>query len=389
MTGPDGAAPARARALVASARRFADEVLRPRAGAFDAQGGVPREVLDAMAREGFLGAPLPPEHGGAGLDAQAWGELTAEIGKGCSNARALLTVHSSLVGQTLARLGDAAQRRRWLPLLARGEKLACFCLTEPEVGSDAASVRTSYRAVPDGFVLSGLKRWITYGALADLFLVVASCGREVSAFLVERGTPGLSTQPMSGLMASRGAHLAEVRFDEVLVSPQALLGRLGAGFGFVVNEALFHGRYSIAWAGVAVAEAALEEMVGYARSREQFGKRLRQHQLVQAMIADAVADVHAARALCERAGRLIDAGDDDAVHETNIAKLVSSRLAVRVTGDAVQLLGANGVSERYPAERLYREAKVLEIIEGSTQIQQLLVAEYGLRRHRRLAPREA
>ncbi len=373
--------------MVAQARTFADEVLRPQAGRFDSEAAVPREVLAQMAELGFLGARLPPEYGGSGLDALDYGELTVAIGKGCPSTRAILTVHTSLVGETLARLGDAEQKRHYLPLLARGEKLACFALTEPEIGSDASSVRTHYQAVAGGFLLNGRKRWITYGAIADLFLVMASCDGQMSAFLVERGTPGLTTRPLHGLMASRGAHLAEIDLDQVLVPQSALVGRLGAGFSFVANTALFYGRYSIAWAGVSLAEAALEEMVGYARKREQFGKKLRQHQLVQAMLTDAVAGVQVGRALCEKVGRAIDAAADEAVNEVNVAKYVTSRLGVQITSDAVQLLGANGISEEYPVARLYREAKVLEIIEGSTQIQQMLISDYGVRRYRVLPPK--
>jgi len=371
--------------LVAAGRAFATEVLRPRAGEFDERCAVPRDVIDAMAAAGFLGAALPAEYGGAGMDALSYGLLTAEIGKGCSSARALLTVHTSLVGETLARLGSPEQRREWLPLLASGRKLACFALTEPEVGSDAASARTAYRRIDGGFVLSGRKKWITYGAIADLFLVFANGEEGACAFLVERGSEGLSTRPMTGLLASRGAHLAEVDLDGVAVPARNLVGRPGAGFSFVANTALFHGRYSIAWAGVALAEAALEEMATYARGREQFGRKLRQHQLVQALIADAVAGVHTGRALCEKVGRMRIAGDDEAVNEANIAKYMTSKAAMAICTDAVQLFGGNGISSRYPVERLFREAKILEIIEGSTQIQQQLLSDYGVRRYR-IAP---
>jgi len=368
--------------LVEQARAFANQVLRPRAGEFDAGYAVPADVISAMADQGFLGSMLPVEYGGAGLDALSYGQLTAEIGKGCNSARALLTVHTSLVGETLTRLGSPDQKLTWLPRLARGESIACFALTEPETGSDASAIRTTYQPVTDGYLLQGRKKWITYGAIADLFLVFATCAGEMSAFLVERGIPGLSTHRITGLLASRGAHLAEIELDNVRVPADALVGRLGAGFSFVANTALFYGRYSIAWAGVAVAEEALEEMASYARRREQFGKKLRMHQLVQALIADAVAGVHSGRALCERLAALRDAGDDDAINEANIAKYVTSRLAVKISADAVQVLGANGISERYPVERLYRESKVLEIIEGSTQIQQMLIADFGIRRYR-------
>ncbi len=368
--------------LLEAAREFAATVLRPRAGQFDAEAGVPRDVLAAMADKGFLGSILPQEYGGAGLDALSYGHLTNAIGKGCCSARALLTVHTSLVGETLARLASSEQKRTWLPQLASGSTLACFALTEPEVGSDASACKTSYSRVDGGFVLNGHKKWITYGAIADLFLVFANCDGVGSAFLVERGAKGLSTHPMSGLLASRGAYLAEIELQNVFVPDANLLGRLGAGFTFVANTALFFGRYSIAWAGVSIAEAALEEMVTYARTREQAGKKLRQHQLIQALIADAVSGVHVGRAICEKVGRMRNENDDEAVTEANIAKYITSKVAMEVALHAVQLFGGNGISDTYPVERLFREAKVLEIIEGSSQIQQMMISDYAVRRYR-------
>jgi len=369
--------------LVAAAKAFADGVLRPRAGEFDSQGGVPREVLQELAERGLLGAVLPPEFGGGGLDPLAYGLLTNEVGKGCNSTRALLTVHASLVGETLARLGSPEQKQRWLPDMAAGRKLACFALSEPDIGSEATAVKTSYRQQGEAFVINGRKKWITYGAIADLFLVFAACEGEISAFMLERPMAGVSTRPMGGLLASRGAHLAEIFFEDVVVPKENLVGRLGTGFSFVANTALFYGRYSIAWAGVAIAEAAVEEMVSYAREREQFGKKLRQHQMVQSMIAAAVAKTHAGRAICEKVGQLRNQGDDAAVMEANIAKYVTSKLAMEVATDAVQVFGGNGCWSEYPVERLFREAKILEIIEGSSQIQEMMIAEYAVRRYRR------
>ena len=369
--------------MIADARSFAEETLRPRAGEFDADGAVPRDVIDEMARRGYLGAPLPREFGGAGLDMGAYGRLTCEIGKGCSNARALLTVHASLVGETLARFGTDAQKKRFLPDLAQGRKLACFALTEPQAGSDISGIATSYRPVDGGFVLEGRKKWITYAAIADVFLVVAVRDGQGTAFLVERDIPGLSTTPMLGLLASRGAHIAEVTLDNVFVPAENLLLREGAGFSFVANTALFYGRYSIAWAGVSITEAAAEEMCAYARKREQFGRKIHEHQSVQALITEAVTAARIGRAFCEHVGVLRDRNDPDAIDETNIAKYCTSKLAMETALNAVQLFGGNGISSDYPVERLFREAKVLEIIEGSSQIQHNLISSYGLRRFRR------
>lgn len=368
--------------LLDTAKQFSSEVLRPNAAKFDAENGVPDSVLRDMCHQGLVGAVIPEEYGGGGVDALTWGRITEEIGVGCANTRALLTVHSSLVGETIARLGTSEQKANWLPQLASGERLAAFALSEKDAGSDAGAISTRFEDKGDHYVLNGNKKWITYGAIADLFLVFAASEDGSScSFLVERERKGVSTTAMSGLFASRGAHVGEISFDNVQVPKENLFGRPGMGFTFVANQALFYGRFSIAWAGVAIARAALEEMVTWSRSRKQFDKKIAQHQLLQAMIADGVTAVHAGRALCEKISHLKQSNDDAAVTETNIAKLFTSRIANEVANNAVQIFGGNGLWQAYPAERLYREARVLEVIEGTTQIQQMMIANYGLRQY--------
>jgi len=372
--------------LLASARAFVEQKVRPHASTFE-RSGVPQSLIREMASAGFLAAPLPRDYGGLGCDARTYGELTEIIGKGCNSVRALLTVHSSLVGETIARLGTDAQKQYWLPRLASGEVIGCFALSEPNAGSDAAAITTSYCAVAGGYLLKGRKKWITYGAIADLMLVLAKDedSDATSAFLLDRRQGGVHSQPMQGLMASQGAHLAETWFDDAFVPSSDMLGKAGMGFSMVANTALFYGRYSIAWGGLAIVAAALEEMVTYARSRSQFGSKLAQNQLIKAMIADATTSLHCGRALCEKIAALRAEQDDAAVPETNIAKYFTSKAAVEVSNNAVQLFGGNGIWQAYAVERLFREAKVLEIIEGSSQIQQLLIAGQSLRDYYRPA----
>ncbi len=368
--------------LLEVAKQFSTDVLRPNAAKFDADQGVPDSVLREMCTSGLAGAVLPEEYGGAGIDALTWGRITEEIGVGCANTRALLTVHSSLVGETIARLGSDDQKQHWLPQLATGDRIAAFALSEKDAGSDASAVSTRFEEKDDHYVLNGKKKWITYAAVADLFLVFAANeDGATNAFLVERERKGLSTTPMSGLLASRGAHLGEITFENVTVPKTNLIGRPGMGFTFVANQALFYGRFSIAWAGVAIARSALEEMVTWSRTRKQFDKKISQHQLIQAMIADGVTSVHAGRAMCEKISHMKQANDDAAVMETNVTKLFTSRIATEVANNAVQIFGGNGLWQAYPAERLYREARVLEVIEGTTQIQQMMISNYGLRQY--------
>ncbi|CAM3219496.1 acyl-CoA dehydrogenase family protein [Xenorhabdus nematophila] len=365
--------------LVDVAKNFSDNILRPSAGLIDHQGKVPDEIITEMATLGLLGAILPKEYGGQGIDPLSYGYLTEEIGKGCNSTRALLTVHTSLVGETIVKLGSQIQKEKYLPAMARGEKIACFALSEPEAGSDANAIKTRYEVTENGFRINGNKKWITYSGIADLFLIFAKCEEKVSAFIVEFGVEGLTRKPMSGLMASRGAYLSELNFDNVEIPKESLVGREGEGFSFVANTALYFGRYSIAWAGVAIAHAAMEEMVTYARKRKQFGQKIAQHQLIQGIIADSATAFYAAKAACEKIGHMRNQGDHNAIMETNIAKYNSSAVAMLVANNAVQVLGGNGLSNKYPVERLYREAKVLEIIEGTNQIQQMLISQHALR----------
>lgn len=369
--------------ILEKANQFILEYVAPYAGEFDKNQCLPRKVITDMAQNGFLGAPIPKEWGGLGLDPVHYGKLTEIIGKACSSTRALLTVHTSLVSETILKRGSNLQKEKYLYDLAKGNKIACFALSEAETGSDAVSVKTTYEKRGNVFVLNGKKKWISFGDIADIFLVIASDNGAVSAFLVERAYGGVETKQMEGLLAGRAAHIAEVTFCNVEIPEENLICRIGAGFSLVANTALFYGRYSIAWAGVSIAQAALEEMVTYAREREQFGQKIGRNQLIQEMIANAVTKVHAARTLCIHAGNLRMKGNDEAIMETNIAKYFTSTIANEVASDAVQVFGGNGCWSFYPVERLFREAKILEIIEGTSQMQQLMIANYGLKKYRK------
>lgn len=371
--------------VIARARLFAETELAPRAAEFDRDEFLPQDVIKKMAEQGFLGASIPTAWGGLGLDPLEYGDVTEAIGKACASTRALLTVHTSIVAGTLLDLASKRLKGKYLAALARGEKIGCFALSEEGAGSDAASVATSYIRKGDSFVLNGRKKWISFADIADLFLVLASDNGVPSAFIVERDMPGVRTWPMSGFLGNRATHIAEVKLDDVEVPAENLIAGIGAGFGFVVNTALLHGRYSIAWAGVALAQAALEEMCSYATRREQFGVKIGTQQLVQKMVADTVTNVAAARELCRSAGRSLAQRHADATTETIIAKYFSSTIAQRATSDAVQVLGGNGCWSGYPAERLFREAKILEIIEGTSQLQQILIADVGYKKFSRKA----
>jgi alkylation response protein AidB-like acyl-CoA dehydrogenase len=359
-------------AIIEEAKAFVDAEIRPFVNDFEEKGGVPLELIRKMAAKGYLAAPFPEKYGGLGLDPVYYGLFTEVFG---------ITVHTSLVGETLLRFGTEEQKEKWLPQLARGEKIAAFGLSEPDIGSDAKSIMTTWNEEDDCYVINGRKKWITFGDIADVFIIIASNNGKSTAFIVERSFPGVETKRINGLMAGRATYLAEISLNQVKVPKENVLGKLNFGFEYIVSTALDNGRFSIAWAGLAIAQEALEAMVSYSRSRSQFGNKLRSFQLIRGMIGDAVTKIHAARALCMRASELRKQKDPDSAMETTMAKYFTSKVAVDVANDALQIHGGNGFTNQYPVERLYREAKVLEIIEGSSQIQQEIISDFGLKRY--------
>ena len=362
-------------------RKFVDEAVIPNAAEHDRQGRMPAQDIHRIARRGYLGALLPEALGGAGMDMISFGLLNEELGRGCSSLRSLLTVHS-MVAVAIQRWGSKVQKEEWLPRLAGGEKIGAFALTEPNVGSDAKNIETAAITEGDEYVLNGEKRWITFGQMADLFLVFAQCEGRPVALLVERETPGLSIRPVSGMLGVRASMLAELCLRDCRIPKVNLVGRLGFGLSHVAAAALDCGRYSVAWGCVGIAQACLEASLRYTDQRKQFGDYLKEHQLVRQMITEMITNVEAARLLCYQAGYLKDKGDPAAIIQTSMAKYFASRTASKASIDAVQLHGANGCSSTYPVERYLRDARIMEIIEGSTQIQQLTIADYGYQQQR-------
>jgi glutaryl-CoA dehydrogenase (non-decarboxylating) len=357
-------------------RSFVEREISPYAEQFDQQERIPVELIRKMARRGYLGASLPREWGGRGTDLMSYGVVHEEIGRGCSSVRSLLTVQD-MVALAVFKWGSKEQKERWVPRFAGGESIAAFALSEPGVGSDAKAVTTAARASRASYILTGHKRWISFGQLADVFLVIAHCEGSPAAFLVERQTPHLALEPITGMLGLRGSMLAAVSFDRCEVPRENLVGRVGFGFSHVASTSLDHGRYSVAWGCVGVAQACLQASIRYAREREQFGDRLENYQLVQRMIADMATNIKAARLLCLRAGQLRQERDPAAVLETSIAKYFASTSLMGIATDAVQIHGANGCSNAYPVQRYMRDAKIMEIIEGSTQIQQINIARHA------------
>jgi glutaryl-CoA dehydrogenase (non-decarboxylating) len=367
----------------AAFRTFAEQEIAPSAERNHREERTPRALIEKLALEGFLGCLLSETYTGHHMDMITFGLLNEELGRVCSSVRSLITVHT-MVSQAILRWGTAAQKKRWLPQLATGQIIAAFGLTEPEVGSDAKAVNTYATVCHDGYVLYGKKKWITYGQIADLFLIIARVKNAPTAFLVERTNPGVSVTPICGMLGTRAAMLAELDLHACRIPRENLVGQVGFGFSHVASTALHFGRYSVAWGCTGIIQACLEASIRYVHQRHQFQTLLKDYQLIRQIISEMTIAVKAARLLCLNAGYLHDAGSPDAIMETSIAKYFSSTSAMEAATAAVQIHGANGCSSDYPVLRYLGDAKVMEIIEGSTQIHQLTIADYAYQSHQYL-----
>ncbi|CAL9285124.1 MULTISPECIES: acyl-CoA dehydrogenase family protein [unclassified Streptomyces] len=362
-------------------RRLAEDFVRrevvPHAAAWDRAESVDRGIVRKLGELGFLGLTVPEEYGGSGGDHLAYCLVTEELGRGDSSVRGLVSVSLGLVAKTLAAWGTEEQKRAWLPRLTSGEALGCFGLTEPGTGSDAAGLATRAVRGPGGdWVLNGSKMFITNGTWADVVLLFARTSdapghRGVSAFLVPADAPGLDRRPVHGKLGLRGQPTAELVLRDVRVPADALLGPEGKGFS-VAMSALAKGRMSVAAGCVGIARAALDAAVGYAGQREQFGKPIASYQLVQELISDISLDVEAARLLTWRVADLIDRGRDFATAASQ-AKLFASEAAVRSANNALQVFGGYGYIDEYPVGKLLRDARVMTLYEGTSQIQKLII----------------
>jgi len=359
---------------------FTDREIVPNAAAWDRAEQVDRGIVKKLGALGFLGLTIPEEYGGSGGDHLSYVLVTEELGRGDSSVRGLLSVSLGLVAKSVAHYGTAEQKRHWLPRLTSGDALGCFALTEPGTGSDAGNLST--RAVRDGdsWVIDGAKMFITNGTWAELALVFARTGGDdpeqaghkgVSAFLVPTDTPGLTRTTVHGKLGLRGQPTAELVFEGVRVPHSALLGAEGKGFG-VAMSALAKGRMSVAAGCVGIIQASLDAAVAYATQREQFGKPIASHQLVQEMLADIKVELDAARLLVWRVADLVERGLPFAT-ESSVAKLYASEAAVKASNTALQVFGGYGFIDEYPVGKYVRDARVMTLYEGTSQIQKLLI----------------
>jgi len=366
-----------------TAREFTDREVVARANENARNHHFDTDLVRQIADQGYLGAIIPREYGGAGLDHVTYGLVVEEVGRGDSAMRTVISVQTSLVCSSILRWGTEEQKQQYLPKLCSGEWLGCFALTEPGTGSDAANQRTRAVRVDGGWKINGAKMWISMGNYAKVALVFAQTDPELkhrglACFLVDTDQEGFQTQEIHGKMGLHGSDTASISLDDVFAPEDALLGEVGDGFK-VAMSALDSGRYSVAAGCVGICQGCVEESVSYAKEREQFGRPIASFQLVQAMIAEMRVKTDAARLLVWRAGWLKDQGEPNTT-ETSIAKLYATEAAQWCANEAIQVHGGAGYVDDHPVERWFRDVRVTTLYEGTSQIQRLIIgrAETGI-----------
>jgi acyl-CoA dehydrogenase len=357
---------------------FAQREIKPFVPRMEA-GEFPKEILKKMASLGLMGIPVPEKYGGAGMDYISYIIAIHELSKVSASVGVILSVHTSVGTNPILFFGTEEQKQAYVPKLAKGEYLGAFCLTESEAGSDAGNIKTKAIQNGDHYILNGSKLFITNGGVADVYVVFAVTNsklktRGITAFIVEKNTPGLIFGKDEHKMGLHGSRTLQLNFDNMKVSIKNRLGKEGEGFKIALANLEF-GRIGIAAQALGIAEAALEEAVTYAKTRRQFGKMIAEQQGVGFKLADMATSTEVAKLLVYRAAFLKQKGNSCA-KEASIAKLFSSKTAMEVATEAVQIFGGYGYTEDYPVERFFRDAKITEIYEGTSEIQRIVIAKH-------------
>ena len=366
----------------AMVRAFAEKEIKPIAQELDATGDFPWPVIKKMGELNLMGMTVPKEWGGAGVDAISYALAIEELARVCGSTSVIMAVHNSVCCHPIYMFGTDMQKERFLRPLAEGKKLGGFALTEPSAGSDAGAVRTTAVLDGDNYILNGNKIFITSGCEADVLVVIVSTEpakgtKGLTAFIVEKGTPGFTYGSVEDKMGVRASATSELVFENCRIPKENMLGGLNAGFK-VGMLTLDGSRIGIAAQAVGIAQGALDEAVRYAKEREQFGRPIGKFQAIQWMLAEMATKVAAARFLVLRASHMVDTGQRLS-RESAMAKLYASRIAVEVANSALQIHGGYGYTKDYPVERFFREAKITEIYEGTSEVQRMVIARESLK----------
>jgi len=363
-------------------RDFAEAEVKPHAREIDETGRFPRETFAKAAGLGLAGVAIPEAYGGAGFDHVSYAIVIEEVSRVCASTGVILSVQNSLYCGPIHRFGTKAQKKKFLAPFARGERIGCYALTEPQAGSNAAALRTTATRIRDEYVLNGTKAWITNGGVADAAIVYVNTDpakgeKGITALIVERGTPGFTTGKEEKKLGIHATACTELSFSDCRVPVENRVGAEGEGYKIALST-LDGGRIGIAAQATGIAQGAFEQAIGYAKQREAFGRPIADFQAIQFMLADMATEIDAARLLVYKAAWKQDGGQRFTL-EASVAKLIASEMATRVTHKAIQVHGGNGYSREYPVERMYRDARVTEIYEGTSEIQRLIIASWVLR----------
>lgn len=361
-----------------TAKRFAQEKIEPIASEIDRTGEFPREIIKEMAELGLMGMIIPEEYGGAGLDFTSLAIAIEEISKASASIGVIMAVNNSLCAYPILTFGNEEQKKKYLPLLATGKALGAFALTEPNVGSDPAHLESTIKDMGDHFLLNGTKRFITNGGEAKIFIVFGTIDKTkehkgICALIVEKDFEGFSIGKHEDLMGIRSTANCELIFEDCKVPKENLLGNIGEGFKIAMHT-LDVSRIDIGAQAVGIAQAALEKALSYSKERKQFGKYLYEFEMIQEMLADMATKIQAARLLVYYAASLKDKGVSRFSKESSMAKYFAAQVAVEATRLAVQIYGGYGYTKDYAVERYYRDAKCMEIYEGTSEIQKIVIA---------------
>jgi alkylation response protein AidB-like acyl-CoA dehydrogenase len=370
------------RAVRRSVRAFCEREIMPIAGEIDREARFPWEVVEMMGKLGYFGIQVPKKLGGAGMDSLSYVITIEEISRACGSLGLCVTVHNSVAVDPIMAFGSETQKKRWIPPLARGEKIGAFCLTEPNAGSDASGVEATAIRNRKDYLVNANKVFVTNGGVADICLIFARTNpdagrRGISVVVAERGTPGFVVGDLEDLCGMRANPVTSIRLYDCKIPAENLLGEEGMGLAIGL-KALDTGRIGIAAQSVGIAQAALEESARYANQRQQFGVAIGHHQSIQAMLADMATELEAARLMVYRAALLRDQGKPFS-QASAMAKLYASEASSRITDMAVQIHGGYGYSKSYPVERYYRDARVTRIYEGTSEIHQMVIAREVLK----------
>jgi butyryl-CoA dehydrogenase len=360
-----------------TAADFAKNEVLPKAAAIDREHRHPKELVARMGELGMLGIAVPDNYGGSGIDTIAYVLALEEISRACASTGVIMSVNNSLVCDPILKFGTEAQKQKYLVPLASGKKLGCFALSEPEAGTDAAAQKTTAKRSGNEWVLNGVKNWITNGPVADTCVLFTMNDPEkgykgITAFILPMDTAGVRCGPPDKKLGIRGSQSCQIFLDDVRLPDENLLGEVGQGFRIAMTT-LDGGRIGIAAQALGIARASLEDALAYAAERKTFGKPIAQHQAIQFKLADMATELDAARLLTWRAATLKDEGARFTA-ESAMAKLFASEVCNRAAKEAVQIFGGNGYVEDFPVERHYRDAKITEIYEGTSEVQRLVIA---------------